>query len=49
MKKKIVVASNLLESIVKSCSIEEIKVLKTFSGSEFVGTICEHPFKKFRL
>ena len=44
-EKKIVVASNLLESIVKSCSIEEIKVLKTFSGSEFVGTICEHPFK----
>ena len=42
---KIVVAKNLLDSIVKSCDIEKFKILKTFSGSELTGTICEHPFK----
>ena len=44
-EKKIVVAKNLLDSIVKSCDIEKFKILKTFSGSELTGTICEHPFK----
>ena len=44
--KKIVVATNLIESIVKSCGIENHKVLKTFKGSEFKGTICSHPFLK---
>ncbi len=43
---KIVVANNLLESIIKSCNIEKFKVLKTFKGSEFLGTICSHPFLK---
>jgi len=46
-EKKIVVAKNLLDSIVKSCNIEKFKVLKTFKGLDFIGTICEHPFKKF--
>jgi len=44
-EKKIVVAKNLLDSIIKSCSIEKFKVLKTFSGLDFTDTICEHPFK----
>jgi len=44
-EKKIVVALNLLESIVKSCAIEKFKVLKKFNGSEFIGTICSHPFE----
>jgi len=44
-EKKIVVATNLLDSIVKSCGIEKFKILKTFNGSEFNGTICEHPFQ----
>jgi isoleucyl-tRNA synthetase len=43
--KKIIVASNLLNSIIKSCSIENFKIVKTFSGSEFTGTICAHPFE----
>ena len=43
---KIVVASNLLEAVVKSCGIENYKVLKTFQGSEFEGTVCHHPFEK---
>jgi isoleucyl-tRNA synthetase len=45
-EKNIVVAKNLLDSIVKSCAIEKFKILKTFSGSEFIGTICKHPFEK---
>jgi len=44
-EKKIVVATNLLDSIVKSCGIEKFKVLKSFNGSELVGTICAHPFQ----
>lgn len=43
--KKIVVAKNLLESILKECGIKHFKELKTFKGSEFNGTICSHPFK----
>ena len=42
---KIVVATNLLDSIVKSCGIEKFKVLKSFNGSELAGTICVHPFQ----
>ena len=44
-EKKIVVATNLLDSIVKSCGIEKFKILKTFNGTEFDGTICTHPFQ----
>jgi len=45
-EKKIIVATNLLDSIVKSCGIEKFKVLKTFNGSEFIDTICTHPFQE---
>ena len=45
-EKKIIVASNLLDSIIKSCDIEEFKVIKKFKGSDFEGTICSHPFLK---
>ena len=44
-EKNIVVASKLLDSIIKSCSIEKFKIIKTFVGSEFAGTICTHPFQ----
>ena len=44
-EKKIVVATNLLDSVVKSCEIEKYKILKTFNGAEFDGTICVHPFQ----
>ena len=43
---KIVVATNLIGSIIKSCEITSHKILKTFKGSEFKGTICSHPFLK---
>ncbi len=44
--KRIVVAKNLIESITKACEIKSYKELKTFKGSEFIGTICSHPFVK---
>ncbi len=44
--KKIVVANNLIDTIIKECGIENFKVLKTFKGSDFIGTICSHPFIK---
>ena len=47
--KKIIVATNLIESIVKSCGIENHKILKTFKGSEFQGTICSHPFASMKF
>ena len=47
--KKIVVATNLINSIVKSCEIESYKIIKTFKGSEFSGTICSHPFLKMNF
>ena len=42
--KKIVVAKNLINSILKECNVTKHKVLKNFKGSEFKGTICNHPF-----
>ena len=45
-EKKIVVAKNLIETIIKECEIKNYKEIKTFKGSELVGTICSHPFLK---
>ena len=44
--RKIIVAKDLLESVIQDCKIKNHKVLKEFSGKEFSGTICNHPFKK---
>ena len=45
-EKKIVVAKNLIPSIVKECGINNYKEIKNFKGSEFKGVICSHPFIK---
>ena len=44
--KKIVVAKELLESFKKDTDKENIKIVKEFSGKEFEGTICNHPFRE---
>ncbi len=44
--KKIVVAKNQISSIIKECNIKNFKEIKSFKGSEFKGTICNHPFLK---
>jgi isoleucyl-tRNA synthetase len=42
--KKIIVAKELLESLVKECEIKSFDIEKEFAGNEFKGTICSHPF-----
>jgi len=42
--KKIVIAKDLLESVVKDCNIENYKTIKEIKGKDFLGTICQHPF-----
>ena len=42
--KKIVVAKDLFETVIKECKIENYKKIKEFSGKEFSGTVCSHPF-----
>ena len=42
--KKIIIAKDLQESVVKECSLEKFNLIKTFSGKEFEGTVCSHPF-----
>jgi isoleucyl-tRNA synthetase len=45
-EKKIIVASDLIESIAKECEIKNYKIIKTFKGKELSKTICSHPFMK---
>ena len=42
--KKIVVAKNLLESVITNCNVKSYKILKEMPGKVFSGTICAHPF-----
>jgi len=42
--KKIIVAEDLLESVIKECNINDFKEIKKFKGKEFKNTICNHPF-----
>ncbi len=44
--KKIVVAKELLNSVIKDCEISNFKEITTFKGEEFKETICNHPFLK---
>ena len=45
-EKKIIVASDLIESITKECEIKNYKIIKSFKGKELSKTICSHPFIK---
>jgi len=42
--RKIVLAKDLLESLIKDCKINNFIIEKEFLGKEFKGTICTHPF-----
>ena len=46
---KIIVASKLIENIVKSCGIKKFEILKEFQGDELKKTICSNPFKKLNF
>ena len=43
---KIVVASELLKTVAKENGLEKYKIIDTFKGNQFEGTICSHPLKK---
>ena len=43
-EKKIVVATKLIEDVIKLCEIKSFKIIKNFKGSDFKNTICSHPF-----
>ena len=38
------IAKDLIESVTKECEIKNFIIEKEFSGSEFKGTVCTHPF-----
>ena len=42
---KIVVASKLLDAIIKGCELKKYKKIDSFKGEDFKETICSHPFK----
>ena len=44
--KKIIVAEDLLKSLIEECNIKKFSKVLTFSGKDFKGTICSHPFSK---
>jgi len=44
--KQIVVAEDLLKSVLENCNIKKFKKILIFQGKEFKGTICSHPFFK---
>ena len=41
---KLIMASELVESVMKVAGIEEYKIEKEFEGSSLEGVICKHPF-----
>ncbi len=42
--KRIVIANDLLESVIKECNIIDYKEIKKIKGKEFKDTICNHPY-----
>ena len=44
--KQIIVAEDLLKSLIEDCNIKKFTKVLTLSGKEFEGTICSHPFSK---
>jgi len=44
--KQVIVAEDLLKSLVEGCNIKKFSKVLTFSGKDFKGTICSHPFSK---
>ena len=44
--RQIVVAEDLLKSILENCNIKKFKKILSFSGKDFGGTICSHPFSE---
>ena len=45
-KRKIILAKDLLQNVIKECEIKNFKIVHEFKGKDFLGTICSHPFFK---
>ncbi len=43
--RKIIVAKDLLKSVVEDCKINDYKIISEIKGSDFDGVVCSHPFK----
>ena len=43
--RKIIVAKDLLKSVVEDCKINDYKIISEINGSDFDGVVCSHPFK----
>ena len=46
-KEKILVATQLVEQVLKECNISDYKILHSFKGAKLSGAKCYHPFKKY--
>jgi Isoleucyl-tRNA synthetase len=46
INRKIVVAKDLLKSVIEDCEIKDYKIVSEIKGSDFHGTICLHPFNR---
>src|SRR6056300_196292 len=46
-KEKILVASQLVEQVLKECNISDYKILCSLKGVKLSGAKCHHPFKKY--
>ena len=42
--RQIIIAEDLLKSVIEDCEIKKFKKILTFSGKDFENTICTHPF-----
>jgi len=43
--KKIVIATKLLDQVLKECEIGTYKLVEKIKGKDFDGTVCSHPFE----
>ena len=41
---KLILATDLVDKVMKLAGIEEYRTIKTFKGSELEGILCKHPF-----
>ena len=42
--KQIIIADQLLESVIKGCKINKFEKIKKFKGEDLKNTVCRHPF-----
>ncbi len=48
-KEKLVIATELVDSVMQTAKIENYKTVKTIRGTDLEGILCQHPFMKDRI